>query len=104
MTQNFTMLFPLQHFLEEIIHHKEPILDSLKKADRFIHNNKDDYLKVEQQHEINGKMGDLRRGYDKVVSLAEDRLQSLKGMLSQRHREKEEIVSKYILCGVLFGI
>ena len=88
-------LYCSQHFLEEIIHHKEPIVDSLNKADRFIHNNKDDYLKAEQQQEITSKMGDLRKGYDTVVRLAEDRLQDLKSTLTHRNKEKEEMVRRW---------
>ena len=82
-----------QNFLEEILHHREPIRDSMSKSERFIFNNKDGYLRPEQQQELTGKMDDLRRGYDEIVAMAEDKLKRLNSNLTLRHKEKEEMVS-----------
>ena len=79
--------------MEEILHHREPIREALSKSDRFIFTNKDGYLRPEQQQELSGKMEELRRGYDDIVGLAEDRLKRLQSNLSLRHKEKEEMVS-----------
>ncbi|XP_072170116.1 plectin-like [Diadema setosum] len=91
-----TLTFQLEkhkNFLEEIVHQKEPISDALSKADRFIYNNKDQYLKPEQQKELNTKMGDLRRGYDQIVQMAEARLRELQSSLGHRRKEKDEMTA-----------
>ena len=81
-----------QNFLEEIVHQKEPIRDALTKAERYIHSNKDQYLKPDQQRDLTSKMGDLKRGYDEVVTMAEARLKELMSALNQRRKEKDEMV------------
>lgn len=82
----------MQNFVEEIVHQKEPIGESLTNADRFIYQNKDKYLKQEQQKELTTKMSDLRRGYDDIGSLADARLRELQSALGHRRKEKEEMV------------